>query len=195
MLLPSSLSTSDCKHYVNSSGLGKSTFFWPQSKSMLLAYSQYISKMTSNSRKGIHITFTLNLCPSTMIGHLEHTREVYTKLKAGVETNGLNYNSFTKNSNSRTCNINIKEFVAPKSNNTFKHLSATMHSPRIRLPDMVASSMHKAKTLLTAWGLSPPCLVGYWWDGGWNGYCGIGLARTLWITPYEQFLAKCPSLL
>lgn len=103
----------------------------------------------------------------------------------------MNCSSLTGNSNSCTHKVDTKECIAPYSNNTDKHLPATKHSPRMRLPNLDASSLDKEKTLPTACGLSPPLLVSCWWDG----CCVICLPGALWTPPSRQFLAMCPNLL
>jgi len=96
---------------------------------MVLGDTQSVPKIFSNSYNGKQIKLTLNLSPSIIIGHFEHTTKVDAFSEAGVKTRSLKCNSLTSKHNSSTKILDSKERVTPKSYNTLKLLPTIEHTP------------------------------------------------------------------
>jgi len=163
----------------NPSCFGNTKLRHPQSIIIWLLDNQSIPKITSNPSKGKHTKFTLNLRRATSIEHPMQTKLIATWPEVGVETSNSHPKSRFTKFNLPTHALEMKECVAPESNNTNTNWPNNKHGSRIRLPDWVASVEVKAKTLPAALALSVGDAAGFF---------------TLRLFFSGQLFAKCPSL-
>ena len=78
----------------------------------------------------------LYLCPSIIIGHSAHMEEVTIIPSVGADTTNSNSNSQTGNLSFLAHSKDIKEWVAPKSNNTDNCVPRIEQIPLTRLSDL-----------------------------------------------------------
>jgi len=151
----------------------------PQSIIMWLLDSQFIPKITSSPSKGKHTKFTLNPRPVTSIKHPTQTELVATWPEEGVETSNSHPKSRFTKFNLPTHTLEMKECVAPESNNTNTNWPNNKHGSRIRLPDRVAFVEVNAKTLSATLALYAGDATDFF---------------TLKLFFYGQLFTKCPGL-
>jgi len=158
---------------------GKITLRRPQSITTWLPNNQSIPRITSKPSIGKQMRFTLNLRPTTFIKQPTQTELVATWPEDEVETNNSQSKSRFFKLSFVTHASEIKECVAPESNNTNTTLPNNRQGSRIRLLDYVASVVVRAKTLPAALARSAGDAVGFFAPG-------LFFSR--------QLLAKCPGL-
>ena len=163
---------------------------------MWLVESQSIPKITSNSRRGKQIRFTLYLRPSTFTGHLAHKNDVLTKPDAGVDTTRSHCSSQTDRPKLCAQVLDTKECVAPESYNTHRFTSnhTTTHN-EVTWACCLCSShgVHSARCLRH---IASPTLLVLGWGRNW-GTCrypregGAILAKVAFLATIVAPLKAC----